>query len=280
MSDSGEEDNTQCRTFITKGGIKIFLDGFTYEKNKVCGENYYWRCELKKDKLYGCNATIKTKLHEDNNDEHILFSTKPSHNHEPESHRMSIATIKNEMKMVCSQSTKKTCNIVQDIIGNCDELEINYLPSVSAMKQCVYREKRKYNKQIEPLDVYFKVNTDLIKIYDELFLIKDMKYDDTKRIMLFSTRSLIKNLSESSYWILDGTFKIVPTLFLQLYTIYGNIPIHKHKTFPMVFALCTHKDKKSYDKLFELLIEYASENEIHLQPMLQILEKEIRNYRF
>lgn len=69
---SENEDNKQCYTFSNnKGGRKLFIDGYSYEKNKVCGESNYWRCELKKDKLYGCTATLKTKLNEDDNDQHI-----------------------------------------------------------------------------------------------------------------------------------------------------------------------------------------------------------------
>lgn len=101
---------------------------------------------------------------------------------------MSTAQIMNKLKDECRNTSKKTCNIVQDVLGKCSNNDLNNLPSISAIKQCVYREKSKYNKQIEPDNINFEIDPDLIKIDDEIFLIKDAEYDDTKRIMLFSTR--------------------------------------------------------------------------------------------
>lgn len=44
---------------------------------------------------------------------------------------------------------------------------------------------------------------------------KDIK-EGNKRIFLFTSKEKIKQLHSAKFWIMDGTFKTVPTLFRQL----------------------------------------------------------------
>ncbi|KAG7309566.1 hypothetical protein JYU34_004020 [Plutella xylostella] len=101
-------DQRIVQTFKSnKNGIKLYVDGFSFEKNKVVGERYYWRCENKSDKLYNCNATAVSKLNEENNDEHIVLSIKQTHNHEPNVLRLTLAETKTTLKEKCSDIAKK-----------------------------------------------------------------------------------------------------------------------------------------------------------------------------
>jgi hypothetical protein len=55
----------------------------------------------------------------------------------------------------------------------------------------------------------------------EQFLLFDSK--DKDRILMFATRRNLDFPIKSQEWFMDGTFKIVPKLFYQLFTIHGNI---------------------------------------------------------
>lgn len=68
---------------------------------------------------------------------------------------------------------------------------------------------------IDNIDVPLPLRT----INGQIFLAKEVSFDN-ERILLFTTKSNIEQLKKSSYWIMDGTFKAVPTLFRQLYTIH------------------------------------------------------------
>jgi hypothetical protein len=52
------------------------------------------------------------------------------------------------------------------------------------------------------------------------FLVKDSIVGN-ERVLMFTTSANINYLAQSSIWIMDGTFKTVPTIFRQLYIIHG-----------------------------------------------------------
>jgi hypothetical protein len=52
---------------------------------------------------------------------------------------------------------------------------------------------------------------------------------------------------------MDGTFKTVPTVFHQLYTIHALVGGAKNFIFPMVYVLMTSRSEESYVRLFEEL---------------------------
>src|SRR5271163_4389021 len=43
------------------------------------------------------------------------------------------------------------------------------------------------------------------------------------RILLFGCHQLLDGLAHASFWLADGTFKVVPSLFFQLYTIHFEL---------------------------------------------------------
>lgn len=73
---------------------------------------------------------------------------------------------------------------------------------------------------------------------------------------MFGTKKSIKYLCDSTYWILDGTFKIAPNIFYQLFTIHCNVAPTGNKIFPMVYCLMSGKSAAHYDKLFKVIPDY------------------------
>ncbi|CAG8467796.1 16919_t:CDS:2, partial [Dentiscutata heterogama] len=90
---------------------------------------------------------------------------------------------------------------------------------------------------------------------------------NNERILVFTTTENIRYLSRALYWIMDGTFQTVPTIFYQLYTIYAPVEsADNFKIFPLVNSLMTNKTAEQYKLLFEILINFAEENGIELAP--------------
>ena len=75
------------------------------------------------------------------------------------------------------------------------------------------------------------------------FLLYDSKDDD--RVLIFGTKKNLELLSNSTTWMMDGTFQTVPALFYQLYTIHGEI---RDAYFPLVFGLLPKKSEAIYVK--------------------------------
>jgi len=70
---------------------------------------------------------------------------------------------------------------------------------------------------------------------------------------------------------MNGTFKTVPTMFIQLYTIHGCIGNDDNcRIMPLVYSLMSHKTEVCYRQLFQDLIDYSDENETQLQPTVYI----------
>ncbi|CAG8726790.1 553_t:CDS:2, partial [Cetraspora pellucida] len=73
-----------------------------------------------------------------------------------------------------------------------------------------------------------------------LFLIRDQIISDDERMLVFTTTENIKYLSRAVYWIMDGTFQTVPTIFYQLYTVHASVGLQDNsKIFPLVYTLMT-----------------------------------------
>lgn len=61
----------------------------------------------------------------------------------------------------------------------------------------------------------------------------------------------------------DGTFKSVPRLFFQLYTVHGIVGSH---VFPLVFCLCSRKTEETYTIIFNHLKEHARRLGLRFAP--------------
>lgn len=78
----------------------------------------------------------------------------------------------------------------------------------------------------------------------------------------------MNRLAECDQWFLDGTFKTIPRLFAQLYTVHGLVQDH---SFSLVFALLPNKTQATYQHLFHL----QRDEEPELAPSAALLDFEI-----
>src|SRR5688572_3724980 len=93
---------------------------------------------------------------------------------------------------------------------------------------------------------------------------------------MFTTIANINQLNQSSFWIMDGTFKTVPTIFKQLYTIHGCVGGSENsRVLPLVYALMTSKSEECYRTLFQNLIDFGDEHNIDLQPQFVLTNFEL-----
>ena len=67
---------------------------------------------------------------------------------------------------------------------------------------------------------------------------------------------MLSLLEESQSWYVDGTFKVVPEQFFQLYTIHAQ---KGGMIIPCVYALLTNKSELTYATLFTKLLDIRPE---------------------
>ena len=81
----------------------------------------------------------------------------------------------------------------------------------------------------------------------ELSLIFDSGVQHNERILIFATQQGIHFLSSNSNWFMDGTLKLCPEIFYQIYIIRA---LNNNQVFPCVFALLPNKNEDTYNRLF------------------------------
>jgi hypothetical protein len=109
------------------------------------------------------------------------------------------------------------------------------------------------------LDDEFKTTLDGSDFFREIQL-------DGERVYLFVNRAHLRHLFRSNFWIMDGTFKTVPLLFSQLYSIHCEVGGINSRILPIVWALMTSKSENCYVALFEELRRLALIEGFVLRP--------------
>ena len=82
-------------------------------------------------------------------------------------------------------------------------------------------------------------------------------------MLILATDSNIRTLAQCETWFIDGTFRCVPTLYKQLYTIHGTI---NGFSMPLVYALLQSKTVQTYELFFQRIINYGNILGVNLQP--------------
>ena len=73
----------------------------------------------------------------------------------------------------------------------------------------------------------------------------------TRRSILIGTERNLDILKESQHWYVDGTFKVVPSLFYQMVSVHGQLP--SGWSIPCCYALLPGKTESLYTELFTAL---------------------------
>lgn len=130
------------------------------------------------------------------------------------------------------------------------------MPKLSSVRRNVRRQRQKvHHPQANPVDLRdltFPENSTKMENGEE-FLLYDSGPDDPERFLLLGTARNLEVLSQARSIFLDGTFKIVPELFYQLYTIHALTASGFYV--PCVMALLPGKSNALYARLFTKLKE-------------------------
>lgn len=102
----------------------------------------------------------------------------------------------------------------------------------------------------------------------ENILIDDwLSPDKVTRYTMFSKQSLLTVLGNAAYWMADGTFSVVPTIYSQLFVIHCPCNVIKSIARPVVFVLMTGK---SHDLYAAVLSSLKEELAVRLQIAIEM----------
>ena len=128
------------------------------------------------------------------------------------------------------------------------------MPSISTFSRTISRAKK-----CEETIINNATDTEILEV-TEIYTLKgcDFLLHDSKngkqRFFMYATKKNLKQLKECKLWFADGTFKCVPTILHQLYTIHGFLKVqsetNRYMCVPLVYFLLPNK-KKDIQKCLE-----------------------------
>ncbi|XP_064467768.1 uncharacterized protein LOC135378621 [Ornithodoros turicata] len=148
---------------------------------------------------------------------------------------------------------------------------LHYLPSRDTMKRTLRRNRaREQRPHVLPTSLSeLTIPAEYAMKNDGTqFLLYDSGLGHTERVIIFGSPAMLSALRSSDFWLADGTFKVAPQLFFQLYPVHCRV---NGSVLPAVYALMTHKTTTAYITLLTALKnECGHEN----QPDVVVLDFE------
>ena len=130
--------------------------------------------------------------------------------------------IVNQMKDSAKSYPRSPSKILgETLLEKRDNFFVSHLPSYNNLTRTILRAGTK-RRQPRNLDELTLLPEDM-NINGVQFLQKDVCIeinDKKQRILIFTTDDNLMMLKNSPIWAVDGTFSVVPSIFVQLFTIH------------------------------------------------------------
>lgn len=260
-----------------RGGENLSYQGYSYRKNTTNKNTINWRC-TEKDCL-GSASTAKEYR------ENVEVKTLREHNHAPDPARQTATLALATMEEAACTSAAPPRRIISATMQDLDEESMFRMPKRKAMRVRIQRKRMRLEGGIErepdSIETFIiPQNYRIVTINGEeqRFLLHDDRDewgDDEeaeaephrRRIIIFATNCMLQQLATAQTWMCDGTFKVVPKLHYQLYTIHG---IRLGSSLPCVYMLLPDKTQTTYTRALNVL----SNAQAGLQPDTIVMDFE------
>ena len=236
----------------------LIIDGHDFTKKQTTKTTEHWRCA--RYSSHKCRMLAVTAGDE-------LVSTKNEHSHDVRPGKIEANQIMHQMK---KEARQQIVPVSSSIIATClqevtDEKAVQLsLPSRAAINRTLNRQKQNFVPSMPIIkDRHFIIP---MEYFD--FCLFDSGVMDPERILIFGDRDNVHALRvHNSLWLCDGTFKICPMQFYQLYTIHiqigGFYP-------PCLYALLPNKTEQTYSKFLKAITSVSD----NAQPSRILLDFE------
>ncbi|CAF0954419.1 unnamed protein product [Adineta steineri] len=224
----------------SKNAPLLIHDGYSYVIDKRNAKKILWKCEY--SRKFKCRGRLHTDLNS------IFDKTVGKHENHVGNQRSGLIRVYYER--LREESLKNQTNphniLTQANIGVRDEVRVQ-LTHNDNLKRNVRRWREETSTAAIPLDINFPVIPD--KYYrttrDTLFLRNDTGPNSDRMLIFFTDeqRDIMENATD---FFIDGTFKVVPEIFFQLFVIHA---LYRDHIFPVLFVLLPGKSGKIYTKM-------------------------------
>lgn len=224
-----------------RGKPTVIYRNFEYVKEceNVSG-TVSWRCRF--NKKFKCKARLVTF------EDRVVADKQPDHVHSgniaTSLARKAVAEMKEGMGTLMATPSSSQAVVAAAL----DNQVLMALPKRATLSKCLQRQRQRTVAASLPA-----VPTDNQFLMPEQF--KDMVLFDSgpgeSRLIMMGCTELLDGLARAEVWLADGTFKVVPGLFYQLYSIHFSFGSGINPA--AVYCLLTNKTRDTYDRLLREL---------------------------
>ena len=235
-----------------RGKRKLLRNNYMYVFQKDLADDMTsWECVQRRGsrKYPGtCNARLKLDAGDN------FVESVNEHTHPPSKTQCEVSKIKAGIKRRAETTNETTQQVLaRELVGVSAAAAVN-LPALHHMRRTI-RGQRQTNENLPPLPASIAAIPVLPVEYQttlsgQQFLLYDSGVGDVNRIFVFGSPDGVSLLQRSGNWFCDGTFKVVPEIFYQLYTVHA---LTGTNVFPCIYALLPNKTQVTYNRLFREL---------------------------
>jgi hypothetical protein len=219
----------------------IHLNYEYWRKRENAQGQIQWRCC--KHQVFNCRAQLST----DGNV--IIGDQSPDHTHSGNVATALARKAIGEMKIKMTETVATPSSSSGAVMADLGPHVLMALPKNTSLKRVLRRHRQVAlstddNQQTlppPPTDLGF----DFPPRFANLLLFDSGPGDD--RILILGDRTLLDGLARSDVWLADGTFKVVPSIYFQLYSIHFQFINGVNPA--AVYCLLTNKTRATYDRL-------------------------------
>ncbi|CAM4847238.1 unnamed protein product, partial [Rotaria magnacalcarata] len=242
-----------------RGGRMIFLNGYSYLYMSESKATFAWRCSKRAEH---CKAVIHTSKVT----RKFSHWNGPCHIHIVDQTEIRKRSILTKIKARVVDEYISVTAIVEDEYG---KAQLSYeekraMPLPLSLASDLQKLRRKALPPL-PSDQRFVIPPAYQTTYgSEQFLIYDKRKSAYGgRLLIFASEEQLNVLFQSDVLFADGTFKVCPKLFEQLYVIIG---LKNGEAVPVCFILTSNRRHESYEAVFRCLKKMAIHMGYELKP--------------
>jgi len=201
----------------TRGQPTVIYHGFEYIKDRdnVNG-TVAWRCQFYKSMK--CKTRLVTL------DDRVISEKQLEHTHSGNKSKSMARKAVGEMKSAMSDMTVTPSSSQANVSVGLEDRVLQALPKRRTLSRSLQRYRSKVVQADNrgnplpalPSDLHF----DIPNQFADMILYDSGPGDD--RIIIIGCNQLLDGLARADVWLADGTFKVVPSVFFQLYSIHFN----------------------------------------------------------
>ena len=251
-----------------RGKNKIAINGYVYVKQKDLADNVTsFECEKRRGSGKGlsiCKAKVKIA------GDMSVVGYVNTHSHAADGSHVEVLQVRAAIKRRAEQTQETAQQIMGEEMQQVNQSAAVQMAPLSTIRRAIRYTKQKANA-VHPLpnDRAFDIPDEYKTLENgEIFLLHDSGNADPRRILIFGTNRTMTLLQQSPHWFMDGTFKIVPELFYQLYTVHA---LSSGDVIPCLYVLLPNKTNETYGRLFQAMLTILP----GLQPTTVTMDFEI-----